>query len=130
LNEINSNYSDVLLHTSVRWLSRGKVIERFFSLRQEIILFLHENNQVYHELENDEWCSLLAFLCDITEKLSELNRGRKHCLDFSLITAQFRAIIGVRNARHCWTTAVTQGHLFFGAKQLIKKKIGDGATPG
>jgi hypothetical protein len=75
LNEINSNYSGVLLHTSVRWLSRGKVIERFFSLRQEIILFLHENNKVYHELENDEWCSLLAFLCDITEKLSELNRG-------------------------------------------------------
>jgi hypothetical protein len=92
-----------------------------FSLRQEIILFLHENNKVYHELENDEWCSLLALLCDMTEKLSELNRGRKHCLDFSLITAQFRAIIGVRNARHCWITALTQGHLCFSAKRIIKK---------
>lgn len=73
LEEVNSYYSDVLLHTSVRWLSRGKVLERFFSLRLEIILFLQLNNKIYSEIENDEWWCLLAFLCDITEKLSKLN---------------------------------------------------------
>jgi len=40
LEEMNSNYSDVILHTSVRWLSRGKVLERFFTLRLEITAFL------------------------------------------------------------------------------------------
>jgi len=75
LEEINSNYSDVILHTSVRWLSRGKAMHRFYSLRQEIILFLQQNNKVFSELENDDWWCLLAFVSDITEKLNELNRG-------------------------------------------------------
>nr|CAH7751597.1 unnamed protein product [Callosobruchus chinensis]CAH7754313.1 unnamed protein product [Callosobruchus chinensis] len=33
LEELRSDYSDVILHTSVRWLSEGKVLEMFFSLR-------------------------------------------------------------------------------------------------
>lgn len=44
-------------------------------MRHEIILFLQENKKVYSELENDSWWCILAFLCDITEKLGELNRG-------------------------------------------------------
>lgn len=75
LDEMNSNYGDVLLHTSVRWLSRGKVLDRFFSLRQEIILFLHENDKFYSEIENDGWWCIVSFLCDITKKLSDLNCG-------------------------------------------------------
>ena len=41
----------------------------FFSLRHEIILFLQENNK---ELANNGWWSLVAFLCDITDKLCDL----------------------------------------------------------
>nr|CAH7769834.1 unnamed protein product [Callosobruchus chinensis] len=54
LEELMSEYSDVLLHTSVRWRNRGKVLERFFSLRHEIMLFLEHNNRVYPELQKDE----------------------------------------------------------------------------
>lgn len=75
LQELGSEHNDVILHTSVRWLSRGKVLERFFSLRNEIILFLDQNNKVYPELQNDGWWCLIAFLCDITEKLNNLNRN-------------------------------------------------------
>nr|CAH7757564.1 unnamed protein product [Callosobruchus chinensis] len=46
LEEPRSDYSDVLLHTSVQWLSRGKALERFFSLRHEMMLFLEQNNKV------------------------------------------------------------------------------------
>lgn len=75
LEELGSEYGDVLLHTSVRWLSRGRVLERFFSLRHEIILFLQQNKKVYPELQDDQWWCLLAFLCDITGKLNSLNRN-------------------------------------------------------
>ena len=74
LEEMNSNYSDVLLHTSVRWLSRGKVLERFFTLRLEITAFLQQNNK-FDELKNNNWWCLLAYMCDITEKINELNHG-------------------------------------------------------
>nr|CAH7767005.1 unnamed protein product [Callosobruchus chinensis] len=54
LEELRSVYSDVLLHASVRWLSMGKVLERVYFLRHEIMLFLEQNSKVYHELQKDE----------------------------------------------------------------------------
>jgi hypothetical protein len=77
LEEMNSNYTDVLLYTSVRWLSRGKVLERFFTLQLEITAILQQNDKFnkFDGLENNNWWCLLAYTCDITEKLNELNRG-------------------------------------------------------
>lgn len=40
LQELESDYGDLLLYTEVRWLSRGKCLERFFNLREEILKFL------------------------------------------------------------------------------------------
>lgn len=41
ISEINSQYSDIMFRTKVRRLSKGKVLERFFSLHEEIKLFTH-----------------------------------------------------------------------------------------
>ena len=38
LEELDIEYKDLLYHCEVRWLSRGKVQERFFKLRTEIFL--------------------------------------------------------------------------------------------
>ncbi|XP_049954666.1 SCAN domain-containing protein 3-like [Schistocerca serialis cubense] len=52
--ELQACYSDVLLHTAVRWLSKGKVLERFVNLKSEIILFLQQSGKNYPELDGDE----------------------------------------------------------------------------
>ena len=38
--ELESKYEALLLHTVVRWLSRGKVLTRLAELRSEITTFL------------------------------------------------------------------------------------------
>nr|CAH7730451.1 unnamed protein product [Callosobruchus chinensis] len=39
------------------------------------MLFLEQNNKVYPKLQKDEWRCLMAFLCDITEKLNNVNQS-------------------------------------------------------
>lgn len=40
LREVNAEFDDLLLHNNVRWLSKGKVLERFWTLRKELETFL------------------------------------------------------------------------------------------
>ncbi len=40
LSEMSAEHHDLLLHNDVRWLSKGKALERFCGLREEIITFL------------------------------------------------------------------------------------------
>lgn len=40
--ELGSEHETLLLHTEVRWLSRGRVVPGIFELRHEIDLFLTE----------------------------------------------------------------------------------------
>ena len=74
LSEVDAEQRDVILHADVRWLSRGKTLERFFCLLGEIRDFLKSSpGQYYQELDDISWLLDLAFLADITSKLNELN---------------------------------------------------------
>ena len=42
--KMDSEFSSLLLHTEVRWLSRGKVLKRLIVLKDEVIQFLSESN--------------------------------------------------------------------------------------
>ena len=72
--EIGSIHVNLLLHTAVRWLSRGKVFVRVFEMRQEIYVFLNEQN---HELADHfvdvPWLCRLAYLADIFSYINDLN---------------------------------------------------------
>jgi hypothetical protein len=70
LKELDSKYGNVLYFSRVKWLSRGKYLQRFYELRHEIDLFMNDKQKPVLELSNDEWSSDLV---DIVEKLNLLN---------------------------------------------------------
>lgn len=73
LREIDSDFSDVLYFTKVRWLSQGKMLRRFYNLRNEIKNFMTSKGKLIEELEDKDWLSDLAFMVDLTGHLNELN---------------------------------------------------------
>ena len=76
LDDMESEYSDVLYHSKVRWLSLGNVLKRVWNLREEIFLFMEMKQidcEFSSEIKKPEWVCDLAFSLDILDKLNELN---------------------------------------------------------
>ncbi|XP_039618299.1 protein ZBED8-like [Polypterus senegalus] len=71
LVEVGNNYPGLLLHSNVRWLSRGKVLSRSAACLSEIRTFLQ--NVEHPELANTEWLLKFYYLVDMTEHLNQLN---------------------------------------------------------
>lgn len=73
LEEVDAQYSDVLYHQEVRWLSRGKVLKRFFELRHAIAEFLITKGSDIQVPTDDRWICDVAFMVDTTDLLNSLN---------------------------------------------------------
>lgn len=75
LDSMQSEYTDVLYYTKVRWLSAGRVFERVWELKEEIISFMREK-QMFEGceiLENTAWLSDFAFFTDLLCHMNKLN---------------------------------------------------------
>lgn len=73
-SEIGANYTHLLYHTKVRWLSQGKILSRVYELRSEIHVFLMEKkSHLATVFEDDIWVTKLAYLTDIFGILNELS---------------------------------------------------------
>lgn len=72
--DMGSEYEKLLLHSEIRWLSRGRTLRRLMELKHEVMLFLAQKNSADSELfHNEQWMCKLSYLSDIFEKLNELN---------------------------------------------------------
>lgn len=71
LREVDANADDLLLPNNVRWLSKGSVLERFWSIRRELAAFVAElrSQKATHFslfLKEEKKMDNVAFLVDIT----------------------------------------------------------------
>ena len=73
-DELGAEHNKLLFYCNSRWLSKGKVLLRVYDLRNEISIFLKEENHALAAVFEDEiFLTHLAYLCDIFEKLNRLN---------------------------------------------------------
>ncbi|XP_043259019.1 general transcription factor II-I repeat domain-containing protein 2-like [Colletes gigas] len=73
LEELDAEYGELPYHTEVHWISRGRILNRFFELREEIRVFMDMIEQPVLELHDESWVIDLAFLSDVVDHLNILN---------------------------------------------------------
>ena len=77
-DDMQADDRQLLFYSSVRWLSRGKVLSRVYKLRNELVVFLHDRKPDWAKLFRDEqWLALLAYLTDIFVIINGFNTLRQ-----------------------------------------------------
>lgn len=74
LAAVREQYDGLRMHSGIRWLSRGHVLERFVACLEEVRLFMNENGQGYPQLTDTDWLTSLMFFTDFTVHFSMLNK--------------------------------------------------------
>ncbi|MBN3306723.1 SCND3 protein, partial [Amia calva] len=133
LKEVEANANDLLLHNNVRWLSKGRVLERFWSIRKEITAFLvqlksQKATQFSLFLQDESKMDIVAFLVDITSHLNELNvklQGKNNSVcDLMTAVRSFQRKLEVFVALHTLTMfgATYSCEPSFSTMNIIKNK--------
>ena len=76
LEDIKADFTDVLYHTNVHWLSMERVLRRVWNLKAEILLFLEikgSSCDFSKKMGSEDRVCDFAFAVDIMQKLNELN---------------------------------------------------------
>ena len=73
--ENDEDHTTLLLHTEVRWLSRGRTLGRLFELRESVTEMLNNIKSEHAEIfADDEFQAKLAYLVGIFDHFNRLNR--------------------------------------------------------
>ena len=72
--DFNAEYRHLLYFSDVRWLSCGKVLERFVTLRKEVKEFLiNKKHSLAEKFADQKWLLFVAYLSDMFSQLNILN---------------------------------------------------------
>ena len=73
-DELGVGHNNLSFYCNARWLSKCNVLLRVHELRNEIFIFLkEENHALATTFENEVFLTHLAYLCNIFAKLNQLN---------------------------------------------------------
>ena len=71
---MDSDYTSLVLHAEVRWLSRGRSLKRLLTLKDEVLIFLTQQNSNLADYFHDNLRLLkLCYLADIFDKINDMN---------------------------------------------------------
>lgn len=78
MQESEASHDDLLLHNDVRWLNKGKALERFVELRDQVVDFLMQSQSKaaadhLRIIQDTEYMCNDAFFMDIFSHLNALN---------------------------------------------------------
>lgn len=63
--EMGGEHQQLLFHSAVQWLSRGKILSRLYELREEVRMFLLKNSLLPPDFSDEKWLALIAYLVDM-----------------------------------------------------------------
>ena len=71
---------NLLYYSEVRWLSRGKVLQRLLELRTETDIFLTEKSYpLAYKFSDSKWLMQVAYLADVFAEINSLNISMQSC---------------------------------------------------
>lgn len=122
---MDKSHINLLLHTEIRWLSRGKVFNRVFELKDEIHAHFQQiNKQDFAKCFDDPmWVQMLAYMADIFCYLNQLNKSLQGSGE-NILTSSDK-ILGFKRKLQLWKDHVAKKNLgMFELLSGLKSKDG------
>jgi hypothetical protein len=73
---LDKEHINLLLHTEIRWLSRGRLFNGVSKLKCELQDYIQENRRTDFAtgFQDEEWLEKLAYLADIFHHMNQFNK--------------------------------------------------------